>query len=486
MLKPTLEQEEVIKASHSNQMLKVNSCAGSGKTSTLVMLANSHLEDSLYIAFNKGIAQEAANKFPSHVACRTTHSLAFAKFGKDLMHKLSRPTGGYVNVAGTAAEIAKSFRISAIISPETISDGTPDVKENSVGFLVKDTVRRYEQSADENISRKHVPSKNVKDLCDKRPWLKADTIITQVLGYAQKLWEKRIDVHSNVLATHDTYLKLFQLSKPKLNYDVIYLDEAQDTGDTVLDIVMNQPHAKIILVGDEAQSIYQWRGAVNAMEKVECPTRYLTKSFRYGQDIADVATNILDGLMNIKGNEAIDSKVVEEHELQGTFTKLYRTNGALIADAIGYLQEGLEVSCEVNTNDVKKLLNSVVALEKGDAKNVKHDDVVPYGTWEEFEEAGKDDPQIKNLVKLVYTGHIYTILRYLPEMKVKEDPDVTLITAHRSKGREWDNVVLANDFPMPNSEGILPEQERNLLYVAATRAVKNLVVNDCYKMMVGE
>lgn len=58
------------------------------------------------------------------------------------------------------------------------------------------------------------------------------------------------------------------------------------------------------------------------------------------------------------------------------------------------------------------------------------------------------------------------------------DADVTVCTAHRSKGLEWDRVKLHDDFAdildpeMPESKR---QDEINLMYVAATRARKILI-----------
>ena len=68
-------------------------------------------------------------------------------------------------------------------------------------------------------------------------------------------------------------------------------------------------------------------------------------------------------------------------------------------------------------------------------------------------------------------------------MKVKSDADITFTTAHKSKGREWSQVYIAEDFKNPDKSGKLPEQERNLLYVAATRATDKLFVNDSIMML---
>lgn len=475
-MKPTLEQEAVIKAFAECRLLKVNAFAGSGKTSTLGLLAVANPVESLYIAFNKAIADEAASRFPSHVQCRTGHSLAYAKYGKELRHKLNRPKGGYVNVAGTASEVAKYYNIQPIKCP---SEGGKDVSETAIASLVRDTVRRYEQSGDTDILIKHVPSYEVIGLTKGREWLDRDSLIYTVLSNAHKLWADRVNVHSNVLATHDTYFKLYQLSKPRLGFDIIYLDEAQDTSDVMLDIILNQTHAKICIVGDEYQAIYAWRGAVNAMEKIDCPTRHLTQSFRFGQPVADVATNILRTQVSVKGFDKIKSSIGTV-DTNKPFTMLFRTNGALLEQAIHLVQAGKSVSCEIDTRDFKKFLESSLHLYKGNLNGVKHDSVVPYSSWLDMKDAAEDEVEIRRMVKIVSTGMAGLYLSIIDSLKKKDNADVILTTAHKSKGREWPQVVLADDFPGAGEAGELPDQERNLLYVAATRAVHHLNLNKTY------
>ena len=90
---PTQEQKDILSAFKSTRVLKVNACAGSGKTSTLVMLAQDNPVPSLYVCFNKVIREEAELRFPSHVSCRTQHSLAYAEFGQGLLHKMQNKPG---------------------------------------------------------------------------------------------------------------------------------------------------------------------------------------------------------------------------------------------------------------------------------------------------------------------------------------------------------------------------------------------------------
>ena len=49
----------------------------------------------------------------------------------------------------------------------------------------------------------------------------------------------------------------------------------------------------MIYVGDKYQQIYEWRGAVNAMEQIATNhSTYLTTSFRFGQVIATTASTV--------------------------------------------------------------------------------------------------------------------------------------------------------------------------------------------------
>merc|ERR1711983_330143 len=97
------------------------------------------------------------------------------------------------------------------------------------------------------------------------------------------------NVHDLTLGmTFDGYLKLFQLEGHKLEHDFMLVDEAQDVTPVVADIVLSQKKPTI-LVGDPHQSIYGFRGAVNAMAKVNATeTLCLTQSFRFGPEISFV------------------------------------------------------------------------------------------------------------------------------------------------------------------------------------------------------
>ena len=366
---------------------------------------------------------------------------------------------------------------------------TGEITAKAIATLIKSTVARFESSADFEIETHHVPYRQVMERVEHAvdgeteqtsvDYLKNE-LIEKVHRYAKMLWKDRIDPHSAVLATHDTYLKMYQLSNPTLNYDVIYLDEAQDTTDVVLDILQKQ-NAEIVYVGDSRQAIYGWRGAVNAMEKVEAPSRSLTQSFRYGQTIADYATAIIGGEMQIKGNPDIESEICtvdqdEEHAM------LFRTNGALLMKAVQLIQDNRNVSVEIDTYDFIKMLDSADALINEDFNNVKHEKIVAYGDWDDLLDSAEDDAELKRVSKIVGTGQTKMYTSVLKNLKKKDECDILLTTAHKSKGRQFTNLIIAEDFtPLYDEDSgernTITTEELNLLYVAATRATNKLQPN---------
>lgn len=479
--KPTQEQLEAIKAVKENQFVKISAYAGCSKTTTLQLVSETIKTKSLYICFNKANADEAAERFPSHVECRTSHSLAFRAVGRFYSKKLNRDKTNE-NRIFTSNEIAEHFKIKDFVINDAES-----ISQTALGLAIRNTVSKFEQSASEEIGIEHTYHSSIHTSQSVNPIV--DTKLRNlVLGYAKKLWELRKDFKSNCLISHDTYLKLWQLSNPVLKgYDIIYLDEAQDSNPCLLDIVLKQ-QCKIVMVGDGYQSIYAWRGAVNAMSVgvKQWKESLLSTSFRYGKNIAYIANCIL-GISHssdskVKGYKELDNWFTDKQNIASLITKdqhtrIYRTNASLINDAVSALASGVSCRIEVDTKDFVRLLQSAIYLKQNRIDDVSHEDIIPYSSWSEFEE----DAQFSTIVSIIKQGGVFDIINTLKAYKHPKNPQVTFTTAHKSKGREWETVLLASDFKSNTTkEGEwigLDDQERNLLYVAATRATKNLIVN---------
>lgn len=77
-LKPTPEQSAAVGAFLGGKDLELVAVAGSGKTTTLRLMAEADPKRRLlYLAFNRAIKEEAQGKMPGNVSVQTFHGLAF-------------------------------------------------------------------------------------------------------------------------------------------------------------------------------------------------------------------------------------------------------------------------------------------------------------------------------------------------------------------------------------------------------------------------
>lgn len=474
-----------------NKIVAIEACAGSSKTTSLVAVASNLKKKSMFLTFSKALADEAKGEFPSYVDCRTIHSLAYKFVGKDYVHKLKRPTGGYKNVCGTGKEISKYFKIEPIQVSED-----QWVSSVNIGHIVKETLSRYENSWDDKITNDHVPYSEIKKLEDKFKKLWSNAYTKKLKGVvtrtARKLWKLRIDIDSDVLCTHDTYQKLYALSNPKIDTEVLYLDEVQDATMVFVGVVLDQikkGHCKVVCVGDRDQSIYGWRGScmLNDFIEKDFITCNLTHSFRYGQKVADIAMKILDNGKVVKGFDKVNTKVTEVFDTDDydKVTYLFRTNANLVDAALDLIEAGETVNIEIDLNDYLVLLDSVNALKEGNLKYIKHSEVLAYESWEEFEEDVENNATVKRVYDVVRRGDYWHVKSLLKNHSNHPSNKFTMSTSHKSKGRTYDNVLLAEDFPSNYSkEGKwvgIKDEEKRLLYVACTRAKNTLGYNTTIK-----
>ena len=477
-------EQVCIKVSAGDSLYLTDNFIVTHNTTTVRIMAESDMERSaLYLAFNKAAAAEAAEKMPMNTECRTTHSIAYRSIigGDEAMRsKLSRPAWNpkkYVNAGGTVKEIKNLCKVKDV----------PGANKLAISRVAKQTVACFEASASKAITQDHIPHGETKKLKDKAKALNTAFSEKQfceaVVRCAKVLWEARIDRSSPVVMTHDTYLKLYQLSGASLNYDVIFLDEAQDTSNCVIDIVMQQSErgTQVVAVGDTYQSIYEWRGAVNALAKIQTKSTPLSQSWRYGPEVATVATHILNAAMIVKGSPHLDT-VVGTVDTTKPYTQLFRTNVKLIQQGVKLIRQGVKVRMDVDVKGFVKMLTSMMALKWGETKNVKHEDVVIHATWDDLlEEAEVVKGELKLLSGLIERGNAQEVLDILGDYTKANNPHVILSTAHKSKGMEYNQVILADDFmDVHDDEGNFIEpndMERNLLYVAATRAQGVLQLN---------
>jgi len=450
----TKEQQNIVDLAKQGNNLVVKAFAGAAKTTTLVEVAKEIKKPSLYIAFNKSIADEAASKFPSNVECRTIHSLAY----RDIInYKFKKKLQGF-------------YSFDDVIKDDVINNTTGAIKADLKKLRVEvvEVIKAFSQSASyslEDFVKADYPN------IDKK--------------YILEYWKNMCDEDRPCKITPDTYLKLFQLRKHILPYDVIYLDEAQDSSPVILSIILNQ-QAQIILVGDEYQAIYEWRGAINAMARVgdSFKETYLTQSFRFTQDIADKATKLTSILGNTRN--IIGTAVEPLDWNKKNAAVLVRTNNSFLTLLLEAEAEGKKVFIIGDLKELWSKMYHISALLFKEPVKYPNKELSQYRTYVELYEASEDMPNLARLIKLTRTlgdGGLTKNINRIKSVIVDrpEQADYTITTVHKAKGLEWNEVTLHDDIfyqkeGFSDIELLLTGQTLELLYVAVTRAKYKVIL----------
>jgi hypothetical protein len=460
----TDEQRAIVEC--NRDIVAVSAFAGTGKTSTLRAFAEARpSRRMLFLAFNRDIVQDARGKMPGNVKVATGHSLAFQAIARGWRRdKLQRgPTPLALRDAGVVQTFEQARHVRAAINDWCISDA----------FEIEAWARGWYTEHAQELAAAGLDEREFSDA-------------------VQRLWRRLVDPNEP-LGTHDVYFKLWQLGRPRLDADVVMVDEAQDSNAALLDVLMRQS-AQRVIVGDPHQRIYGFRGARDIMRGIEGQL-HLTHSFRFNGPIAAVVSALLEIFKGeskkVVGDAPWDSRLVVPSRKPGpgTVAWIYRTNAGVFGAAAE--MRGARVNVNINDSALDDILDAFLVFDNrsADAKNQLMRRFSDFSQLRDYAEQG-GDRELLTRCKIVET-YRSDIPRLIKRIRRHRDPEakVTITTAHRAKGLEWDNVVLGDDFPALMSGGVpaarpwaadedvLPGEEANLWYVAATRARKSLVIN---------
>lgn len=289
----------------------------------------------------------------------------------------------------------------------------------------------------------------------------------------------------------ENYLKLGLA--PEL--DLVIVDEAQDLSGLQWQVVQHfvTNAEKVILFGDPDQSIYEWAGVENVLEDVAYTSRrVLEQSYRLPVHVWEVACNLLE-----ERDRPIEYSPRAE---QGSVTLL-----ATSSDWMGLnLERGdwlLLGRTQYQTQALKDILyeKGIYAQDISDRKKDSKDRVLRHiqtyirlmdGENVNLREAKYIDPQIcgGDMVAAAKKRIPWNVAFIALSAKQREfyehilsgvAPTVRLSTFHGAKGAEAENVILFGNITSTVQNAMLrdPDPELRLLYVAVTRARKNLYLS---------
>ena len=442
----------------------VQAYAGTGKTTTLYHICNNNRDKRiLYLAFNKSLEQQAREGRLgqlAHVDCFTFHSYTKQELEKKKI----------------------SFDIINDYSLLRLKKIFPRLSLDYLRTVYYEFKRFCYSSASE-------PK-----------------------GYVKRLWDKM--VRNIIPFTHDAYLKYFDILQLKMKYDIILLDEAQDSSECMLSILKRQRAARV-LIGDSYQQIYKFRGSVDPFEMIqsqlqpnEYETYWLSHTFRYGIDLAHITNLFLQDYMDLKANITTYSP---ENTFVYTFTgdPVFRkerfdwesasqkmliccTNKTLYDNVFKYVLQHKYVHIIGNEKDYREEIRIVydfMNIEMQQYELIQTELLQPFRSLEDVADYFYSLDETTWIHRLVlYDEYGAELITYFQLCKTyvdsEESPEYILSTIHKCKGLEFDHVKLAEDFPVMVMNEILFKRKTqvwkeryNTIYVALTRAKKTLTLN---------
>ena len=467
---PTSEQVDII-AHEPTEDLLVEAGAGTGKTTTLKAYARKWIERrAIYIVFNRAMAEASKGQFPRNVEVMTAHSYAYRSRG---MQKYR-------------SRIVPKIRRNHVRDMNLMLDH-PHLPRERMVAAVTDAIANFCNDSAAALEPRHCGLGTM-------PTNIANDLITKIIGPA--VGEFLYYEKGNLPITHDIYLKRTQLEGGMTgNFEYIMVDEAQDLSPVLLSL-LDKTDLPTIYIGDRFQSIYAFRGAIDALSQIEAKKLNLTQSWRFGEDVAEVANFILSRVTRppewkLRGRPGHETQVIPYNgNAPARSLLLSRTNSRLFEGLVN-LSGTTTFHVFGGFESISNQVSSALALSRGDRSNVRDPLIMAYNSWEEMVgDADDSDPEIKRLVKIIsdYGSQIPSILArlntlYRPHM---HDADIVMSTAHKAKGLESNCVVVLDDFNTPNE---LREQyemreldptsynpELHLLYVALTRGINRMMV----------
>lgn len=297
-------------------------------------------------------------------------------------------------------------------------------------------------------------------------------------------------------------------------FDYVLVDEAQDLDKAQIEMLARSVNqgGRVIMAGQDAQAIYAWRGAGLGMapfiKKTNAKILPLSISYRCAKEIVRAAAKIMPGIEAApdasEGSVSQITKDMLAERLKVGDTVLSRKNAPLIALFMRLLAKRIPVGMQGKAIG-EGLLKFI---EKSDESTV--DGLLAYtNEWakKECDRRQARNPNAKtdhitDQVECIETlcdgaKSIYQVKENCNKLLISPERKVLLSSVHKAKGLEWDRVFLLDDtFPVNTSYWLqyarqgnkhqwaedrakkcMAEEieERNILYVAVTRARRELI-----------
>lgn len=482
---PSDFQIDIFNAYNSTRKnLVIQAVPGSGKTTTILQLTKflKPYKKSVFLAFNGSTVDNLKDKLPNNSNVMTLHSLGCKAIYRHFNGKVEKNDFKIFRIAKQISsgwkippkkidyyifnivKIVTLFRLRGETSFDSIQNIIDYHDIDTLGDEIEHTIQtinamhRYNNSMSRNSRGKFEI-----DFCDM-------------------VWYPVIN------------------DKIKLDeYDEVFVDEIQDLNviqQKLIDKII-KPGGRFVAVGDPRQSIYGFLASDinsynNFREKentIELPLSYC---YRSGTEIVKKVNTVYDVVKSPPGKE--DGEVIDDGDFkdikEGDFV-LCRNNAPLVELYFEFISQ--EKPCYIKGVEIGRSLINTIKEFGGETKQQTLSGLEGKlaQIYSELRTKGikkpKNHPKYYNfyekilIFKVIAKNYdtMHEIYDVIKRMFSDISKGIALMTIHKSKGLESDNVYLYKESLIPSEYATQDwqiEQEENLRYVAFSRAKNKLIL----------
>lgn len=442
----------------------VNAVAGSGKSTTIIE-ALKHVPvgcRTLFVAFNKSIAEELKKRAPRGVEVSTLHSYGLRTITRTLGRLRINDKRVDDFVRAMHGSDPKTFDMRRdLVKTVSLAKGQLASDEADVDAIID----AFGIESAQNGSR----AKFIQD------------VLKLLLQCTEVTVDGQIDFDDMI------WLPIV-LNLAQTKFDRVFIDETQDLNRAQIELALRaiKPGGRICAVGDPRQAIYGFRGADssavdNVVSRLEATVLPLSVCYRCCKTVIREARTVVPGIESAPDAEegsVIDATVkdMKRGSQPGDFI-LSRTNAPLISLCMYFLKEGRPAS--IQGRDIGASLAAFVKKSRAPSVEALRDYVEAWRNAECARLAAKhrDTQAVEDRAECVLAlsedaASVADVISSIESLFADKDSSqrIVLSSTHKAKGLERDRVWLLNSTyrKRPGAE------EDNLYYVAVTRARKTL------------
>lgn len=457
--------------------LVVRARAGTGKTTTIlegVKYANDR--KILLAAFNKRIAQELSERLQGGAEAKTLHGLGF----------------GFIRRMWDNVKVDTSKDRAAKLSKQFLDGEAPDTivrlvsKLHTLGRECHPLAQGPHELVD--LAWRH-------DCVPDPEWEEEGYTLDTICEAAYNAMQAAKEYPADGMIDFADMLFLPVVNnwiRPR--YDLVCIDEAQDMNYCQLLIATRVAKGRIVVVGDDRQAIYGFRGAdSNSVDRLKQELQAqelgLTVTYRCGKKIVEQAKLLVT---DYEAHDSSPDGTVQSIGIEKLFETakigdavLSRKNAPLMGLCLAALKQN--IPARIEGRDVAAGLRALIKkIATGSARSSMPDFLAKLSKWEldQTERAAASLQRAEEKVEVIRDK--VDALRALAENAkdlnelyhrleqvfsgVSSGRCIVLSSVHKAKGLEWDNVFLLTD----TFTGWGGKEQDNIRYVAITRAKSTL------------